>query len=254
MSEPIQFLCAFLAALAAGLINAVAGGGTLVSFPALVALGIPPVTANVTNTIALCPGYLGGVLAQRRELAGQARRLAAILPLSVLGGAAGGWLLIHSGERLFGAVVPYLLLGASLLLAGQVPLRTWAQAHLLKTGLAGAGGIAALLVLFLAAVYGGYFGAGLSVIVLAVLGLVYADALARLNALKQAIAFSVNITAAVYFAFSANVAWPLAIVMIAGAAAGGWAGGKLAGRFPPGVLRWMVVAIGVIVAARYFFK
>lgn len=252
MPDPILFAFAFLAAWAAGLINALAGGGTLVSFPALVALGVPPVAANVTNTIALCPGYLGGVIAQRGAFAGQARRMCALLPVAVLGGIAGGWLLIHAGERSFAAAAPYLILGAALLLALQVPLRTWAQSWSANIGSAAVGRIGAPAVLFLAAVYGGYFGAGLSVIVLAVLGLVYADSLVRLNALKQAMAFGINAAAAVYFALSAPVNWPLAIVMTAGSAAGGWAGGRLAESLRPGVLRWTVVFAGLAVAVTYF--
>jgi uncharacterized membrane protein YfcA len=155
---------------------------------------------------------------------------------------------------LINAVVLYLILPASLLLAMQVPLKRRVRAPAGKSGAAKAGRIGALILLFLAAVYGGYFGAGLSVIVIAVPGLVYADSLIRLNFLKQAIAFSVNITAAVYFAFAAQVEWTLVLVMSFGAMTGGWAGGKLAASIKPAILRWTVVVIGGTVAVIYLCR
>src|SRR5512138_270153 len=164
---------AFLAALAAGLVNTVAGGGTLVSFPVLVAPGLLPHSAIVTTAIALCPGYLGGVWAQRRDLRGQKRRLAALVPLSVAGGIAGGLLLIRAGEASFTLLIPYLILFASFLLAVQVPVRRWLQRGSKGAGPGISGRLGAPVLLFLAAVYGGYFGAGVSVIVIAVLGLVH---------------------------------------------------------------------------------
>lgn len=243
---------AFLAAVAAGLINAVAGGGTLVSFPVLLALGLPPLSANVTNTISLCPGYLGGVWAQRRDLLGQKRRFAALVPLSVAGGISGGLLLIRTGEASFARLAPYLILFASLLLAVQVPVRRWLRSRTGGTGPGIAGRAGALALLFLAAVYGGYFGAGVSVIVIAVLGLVYDDPLTRLNGLKQALSFSINISAAVYFLFSGLVDWSFVLVMGSGAVVGGLTGGSAVGMIRPDTLRYVVVCIGVIVAAIYF--
>ncbi len=245
MDFPILAL-AFLAAAAAGLVNAVAGGGTLLSFPALVALGISPVAANVTNTIALCPGYLGGALAQRRELSGQRRRLATVLAISVPGGLAGAWLLLRSGERMFGAVVPYLLLAASLWLALRPLLERRAPAADGRRG--------AWALLALAAVYGGYFGAGASVVVLAVLEGIYADSLTRLNFLKQAAAFSIHLSAALYFALAVPVHWTLVLAMACGSAAGGWAGGRLAERIRPAALRWTAVAIGLAAALVLLLK
>ena len=250
----IVLVIVFLAALVAGLINAIAGGGTLVSFPVLVALGIPPVAANVTNTMALCPGYFGGMFAQRKDFAGQKKRLYAILPVSILGGIAGGLLLINAEERSFNILVPYLILMASLLLAVQVPLKKWLHSRDGKRCAAKVWTVGAFILLFLASVYGGYFGAGVSVIVIAVLGLIYNDSLARLNVLKQAISLSINITAAIYFAFSGKVEWLIVLVMIFGSVTGGLAGGKLAGAVNPGILRWMVVIIGITVSITYFIR
>ena len=250
----IDLILAGLAAAAAGAVNALAGGGTLITFPVLIALGVPSVAANVTNTVALCPGYIGATLAQRRDLRGQRARLWLFVPAAVVGGLAGGVLLLHTGEKVFRELVPYLILLASGLLAVQEPLRALVVRHLRHPGLkARVAGLAALPVA-LAAVYGGYFGAGLSVIVLAALGLMLDDSLTRLNALKQAIAFAVNVAAAFYFLFSGRVVWSMALVMAACALVGGALGGRLAGRVKPATLRWTVVAIGVVVAGVYLFR
>jgi uncharacterized membrane protein YfcA len=249
-----DLLIALSAALAAGFINAVAGGGTLISFPVLMALGLPPVTANVTNTLGLCPGYIGGIFAQRKDFAAQKKRLFMILPLSMLGGVAGGLILLNTGEKAFNGIVPYLILLACLLLALQIPVKKWMQSRsgqrhgtLIKR-------IGAGTLLFVAAIYGGYFGAGVSVIVIAILGLIYDDSLTSLNVLKQAISFSINISAAIYFAFSGKVDWILALVMMIGALTGGLFGGKFASRIKPGLLRWIVIFVGCTAALLYLLK
>jgi len=251
---PIQYILVALAALAAGAVNALAGGGTLITFPALTLLaGISPVSANVTNTVALCPGYFGGTLAQWNDLRGQKARLWLIIPASIVGGVVGGYLLLQTGEKLFKVLVPYLILLASGLLAIQDPVRAW----LTKRMTQGQGGNLEKLTwlpVSLASVYGGYFGAGLSVIVLSALGLTLEDSLTRLNALKQAVAFAVNIAAAIFFLFSGQVVWSAAIVMAVGALIGGTLGGKLAGRIKPSTLRWTVVAIGVVISIIYFIR
>ena len=249
----INFLFAALAALAAGAINALAGGGTLITFPVLTFLGVPAVAANVTNTVALCPGYFGGTMAQAKDLKGQSKRLWIVIPAGIAGGIIGGFLLLQTGEKLFKDLVPYLILLASGLLAIQDPVRAWLTRRL------GEGHGSSLekiswLPVGLASIYGGYFGAGLSVIVLSALGLTMEDSLTRLNALKQIIGFSVNVAAAIFFVFSGKVLWPVAIVMSAGALIGGTLGGKLAGRVKPATLRWTVVTIGVIVSVIYFLK
>jgi uncharacterized protein len=250
----LNLLIALSAALAAGFINALAGGGTLVSFPVLMALGLPPVAANVTNTVALCPGYIGGIVAQRRDFAAQKKRLYAILPLSLLGGVTGGLILLNTGEKAFNGIVPYLILLACLLLAIQVPLKKWMQERSGKTHSTLVKRAGAAIMLFLASVYGGYFGAGVSVIVIAILGLIYDDTLTSLNVLKQAISFSINISAAVYFAFSGKVDWKFALVMMLGAVAGGLIGGRFAGRIKPGTLRWIVIFVGCTAALIYLLR
>jgi len=249
-----QYIFIGMAAIAAGFINAVAGGGTLITFPVLTAVGLPAIMANVTNTVALCPGYLGATIAQRSDLISQKKRLLLLIPVSVIGGIVGGILLLNSGEKLFRDLVPFLILLASLLLAIGEPLKKWLNRRNKNQVSSDFISIWALVPVGLAAIYGGYFGAGLSVIVLAVLGLVLHDSLTKLNALKQAIAFSVNIAAAIFFVFSGNVDWKSAAVMAVCALIGGTIGGKLASKISPAVLRWTVVVIGVIVSILYFLK
>jgi len=252
MISGFDYLLIGLAAVVGGAVNALAGGGTLITFPMLTAVGIPAVAANVTNTVALCPGYLGATFAQAKDLAGQRHRLWLLMPASIVGGICGGILLLKTGEQQFRSLVPYLILFAALLLAGQDRVRGWLQK---RAGRAGVNheSLSPLLV-FPAAVYGGYFGAGVSVIVLAVLGLAVEDSLTRLNALKQAIAFCINIAAAVFFLFSGKVVWPVAMVMAVGALAGGTLGGRLAGRVQPLTLRRIVVIVGIVVALIYIIR
>jgi uncharacterized membrane protein YfcA len=247
-------LIAFLAATAAGFINAVAGGGTLVSFPVLMALGLPPVVANITSTVALVPGYFGGVVGQWKDFGTQKKRLYAILPVSILGGIAGGLILLNTTEKAFNGIVPYLILLACVLLAVQVPVKKWMQSRKNRSTGSWIKRAGAAFLLFLASVYGGYFGAGVSVIVIAMLGLIYDDSLTSLNVLKQAISFSINISAAIYFAFSGKVDWTLAIVMMVGAVAGGVIGGRFAGGIRPSVLRWIVIVAGVVAAGVYLVR
>ena len=254
MLNGFDFVLLGLAAIAAGAVNALAGGGTLITFPTLTFLGIPAIAANVTNTVALCPGYLGGTLAQWKDLQGQTKRLWIVVPASIVGGVIGGFLLLQTGERLFRELVPYLILLASVLLAIQDPLRAWLTRRLAKGESSAGTETFAWLPVGLASVYGGYFGAGLSVIVLASLGVTLEDTLTRLNALKQAVAFSVNVAAAIFFLFSGQVVWSAAIVMAVGALIGGILGGRLAVRIKPSTLRWVVVIIGLVISIVYFAR
>jgi len=253
--NPFSFLIAALAAFAAGAVNALAGGGTLITFPALTVLGLPAVTANITSTVSLFPGYFGATWAQRKDLKGQEKRLYFLLPAAALGGLIGGLLLLQSGEKLFKQLVPFLILFASLLLALAEPLRKRARLKTLPLSSVRKSSLPfAMLLITLAAIYGGYFGAGLSVIVLAFLALLLEDSLTRLNALKQSIAFATNTAAATLFMFSGQVNWSIAAVMAVSALIGGVAGGKLASRANPTVLRWLVVGIGLIVSVVYFIQ
>lgn len=243
-----------IAALAAGVVNAIAGGGTLITFPTLTAVGVPAVAANVTSMVALCPGHLGATLAQVKELRGQNRLLWLLLPVALVGGTAGGALLLSTGEKLFQSLAPFLILLASAMLALQDPLRAWIAGRGPAIQSAVRGGAWVAVPVSLAAIYGGYFSAGLSIIVLSVLGLMLDDTPRRLNAVKQAISFSVNVAAALFFVFSGEVVWLAALVMALAALAGGALGGRLAGCIKPSTLRWCVVAVGTVVGLTYLAR
>jgi uncharacterized membrane protein YfcA len=242
------------ASLVAGAVNAVAGGGSLISFPALLAVGYPALTANVTNTVALCPGYVGGTLGYRRELEGQRRRGVVLGLLSVVGALLGSWLLVVSSPELFETIVPWLIFLACGLLAAQPRL----AAALRRRREAGDGAPQGRMARwgpligaqFVAAVYGAYFGAGVGIMMLAILGIFVADSLQRLNALKGLLSLVINVIAAVFFAFLADVAWVAVGVMAVTAPIGGQLGVLAARRLNDKVLRWIVVAFGVIVGLR----
>lgn len=227
------------AAFLAGAVNAVAGGGSLISFPALLAVGHGSVAANVTNNVALLPGYLGGSIGYRAELAGQRRRAAALSLTAAAGSAAGAALLLVLPPGVFAAVVPWLILAACGLLAAQGRLRRHTGGHHPRALHAGT---------FLGCVYGGYFGAGLGIALLAVLGLALSDDLHRLNALKGLLSLVVSAVAAVAFALFGPVDWAQAALMAVAALAGGRVGVAAARRLPGERLRVLVVVFGVGVA------
>jgi uncharacterized protein len=244
-------LIAALAAFGAGGVNAVAGGGTLISFPTLVALGAGRVSANVTNTVSLCPGYFGGAVAQRSQLPGQRARLVRLSIAAGLGGLTGSALLLATGEAAFTKLVPWLILLACALLGGQNYLRKWlrigVRAHV-------APGPVAVAATFLVSIYGGYFGAGLGIALLAVLGLIIDESLQRLNALKQVLALVINVVAAGFFAGSGHVVWTLAAVMAPASLVGGLVGGRLVSRIKPAMLRAVVVTYGTVLAVYYLLR
>jgi uncharacterized protein len=254
MTDILDFCIIAFGGFAAGTVNAIAGGGTLISFPILTAVGIPVVSANISSTVSLSPGYLAATFAQLKDLKDQKNRLWIFLPIAAIGGIIGGLLLIHTGDKLFRSLVPYLILVASILLALQEPLKKWLNKRQENERKIRYFSVWVLLPIAFAAIYGGYFGAGLSVIVLAVLALTIDDNLTRLNALKQAIGFGVNMSTAIFFIFSDKVVWPAVIFMAIGAILGGMAGGKLAGKIKPVMLRNIVVVVGFIVSVIYFVK
>jgi uncharacterized membrane protein YfcA len=244
----------WIAAVAAGTINALAGGGTLITFPTLLALGVSPIAANVTNTVALCPGFMGGILAQFNDLIDQRRRFWTFLSVSAVGGIVGSILLLYTGERAFMTLVPFLILTASGLLAVQGLIRLWLLRRSASLVVKQSSETWALILIGIAAIYGGYFGVAMSVVVLSLLGLMINDSITRLNAIKQTVAFGANGAAAVLFIFSGRVVWSIALIMAMGALIGGTLGGRLACRIKPDTLRWTVVAIGIFLAITYFIR
>jgi uncharacterized membrane protein YfcA len=239
------------AALLAGSVNAIAGGGTLITFPTLVAVGVPAVASNITSTVALCPGYTGGTWAQREDLAHQRARLVPVAAVAVVGGLIGSWLLVVSPEKLFRQLVPFLILGACAIFAGQDRIRAKLpprdpNAPVLRPG------VGTLVACGVAATYGGYFGAGLGIISLAILGVALPDRLVHVNALKQWLAFCCNVVAAAFFAASGRVVWTIVLVMAPASLLGGALGGRLARSLDPRIVRWTVIVLGILVAARFW--
>lgn len=243
--DPLELAFLALAGLLAGGLNAVAGGGSLVLFPALLAVGLPPLAANVTNTVAVWPGYVGTSLGYRAELAGQGRRVLGLAATALLGGSAGAALLLTTPAELFEAVVPVLVILASLLLAVQAVVTRWVSR---LPGSAGGARSPLLHVgLFLAAVYGGYFGGALGVILLATLAVFLAEPLQHLNALKSVLSLLINTVALIAFALLGPVAWLAVAVAAPAALLGGYLGAKVARRLEANVLRGVVVVFGLAV-------
>ncbi len=226
----------------------------MITFPTLLAIGVPPIVANVTNTVALCPGFAGGILAQLKDLSGQRRRFWVFLSASAAGGVVGSLLLLNTGERIFQAMVPYLILIASCLLGIQGLTRVWLLRRSTRAQMQSKSETWAVVLVGLTAIYGGYFGVAMSVVVLCLLAWMINDTLTRLNAIKQTIAFGANGAAALIFIFSGKVLWLIAIVMAVGALAGGTLGGRLAGHIKPDTLRWTVVVIGITLSIIYFAR
>src|SRR5580700_4515747 len=242
--DAAQLLLIAGAALLAGAVNAVAGGGTLLSFPALLLIGFPALTANVTSTLGLLPGYAGGSVAYRAELTAQRARVRFLGPISVAGAVVGAILLTRTSNNVFAAIVPWLILGACALLQPVVTSRVRTRRPEREQHRSPVLAVAQ----FLGGVYGAFFGAGLGVMMLAVLGLFIRDDLQRINALKGMMSLIINIVAAIYFAFFGPVSWLAVLVMVPMSAAGGFLGVTAARRLSPVVLRTLVVAFGVAFA------
>jgi uncharacterized membrane protein YfcA len=241
-ATPLGLGFVLAAGLVSGAVNAVAGGGSLLVFPALLAVGFPPLAANVTNSVAQWPGYVGVVAGARHELPGQRRRLVATSSVAVFGSALGCVLLLVLPGSVFDAVVPVLVLLASALLGLQQWLKRW-------IGAPEAGRPDRLPVLlpavFLAAVYGGYFGGALGVILIATLSLCAGDDLRRLNATKAVLSLVIASVTVVIFALRAPVNWTAVATLAPATLVGGYVGARLARRLPENVLRASVVVLGV---------
>lgn len=248
----LDLVFAALAALGAGIVNALVGGGTLITFPVLLAIGLPPVSASCTNTVALTPGYFGGAGAQRASLEPHRARIPVLVGTAVVGGLVGALLLLVTSDDAFRTVVPVLLGVATVLLALQPRLR----ARLLRSAAEGTHPTASWIVpaVGAAAVYGGFFGAGLGVMLLAVLGIALEGTLTQANAMKQLLSLATNASAAVIFLFSGRVYWWVALVMAVAAIVGGYAGGRLADKLDASRFRIVVVVAGVVLTIVYAIK
>ena len=249
-----EYAALLAVAFVAGAINAVAGGGSLISFPALIATGLPSKTANVTNTVALWPGYVGGSYGYRSELGRQRRRLITLALPSILGGLAGSVILLSTPQSAFDIIVPFLIVFACALMAFQDRLAAFAQTHRFASqgeDHVPAGLLAATFVL---AIYGAYFGAGLGIVILAFLSILLPDDIQHSNALKGMLSLIINATAVVWFGLFGPVEWAPAAVMAIGAIAGGYLGVGVARRLGRRWLRIVVIAYGLAAAAVLFAK
>jgi uncharacterized membrane protein YfcA len=247
--SPWEAVGVFAAGIGAGTINTIVGSGTLITFPVLLAVGLPPVTANVSNTLGLVPGSISGAYGYRAELRGQRDRLLRLGTASLLGGTLGAVLLLVLPADAFQAIVP-VLIGIALLLVVLQPRLAKAVAARRSGPMRADGGVALLLGVFATGVYGGYFGAAQGVLLLGLMGLLLNDDLQRINATKNILATVVNGVAALIFVFQAHIDWTAALLIAVGSALGGQIGSRVGRRLSPTVLRGLIVVVGLTAIAK----
>jgi uncharacterized membrane protein YfcA len=249
-----QAVVAFGSAFVAGAINSVAGGGTLLTFPTLIWLGLPSINANATSTVAIWPGTVGTIWGYRQEMRTSSPRMLALVFPSIVGGIGGALLLNYTPPAVFDALVPFLILFATLLFMAQETVQ-----RMLKTGSSAARSstrwlIGAMLFQLGVALYGGYFGAGIGILMLAALSVLGLKDIHEMNALKVILGGAINGVAAAYFIWKGMVYWPYVLVMVAGAIAGGYGGAGVARKLGGRTVRWIVIGIGFSMAVSLFLK
>ncbi|TDU03529.1 hypothetical protein EDD99_1966 [Streptomyces sp. 846.5] len=247
--SPWEAVGVFAAGIGAGTINTVVGSGTLITFPVLLAVGLPPITANVSNTLGLVPGSLSGALGYRAELKGQRSRLLRLGSAALLGGLLGAILLLVLPSGAFQAIVPALI-GIALLLVILQPRLARYLAARGRGPVHADGGVALLVGVFGTGIYGGYFGAAQGVLLLGLMGLLLDEDLQRINATKNILAGLVNGIAAVFFLFAASIDWTAALLIAAGSVIGGQIGARVGRRLPPIALRGLIVVVGLAAMAK----
>lgn len=246
MSLP-NILLLVAAAFAAGIINAIAGGGTLITFPVLIWLGLDPKVANATSTVALWPGLFGGLFGYRRELENSSAILLRLGLTSVVGGAIGAWLLIWTPSPTFARLVPFLILFATLLFMAQGPINRWLRLQSITGEPKASWWLGAIVFQFFSAMYGGYFGAGNGIMMLAALGLLGMQNINRANGIKNFLGICINSIAVFSFAITGLVIWPAALLMAGAALLGGYVGAHVAVRVPQSVIRRAIITIGFVI-------
>jgi uncharacterized membrane protein YfcA len=245
----------FAAAVVAGAINSVAGGGSLISFPSLVAFGQPAILANATNTAALWPGTLSSAVAYRRDTLFHKDLLLTLLVPSMVGGLLGAFVLVITPPELFDRVVPFLVMFATLLFALRDVIGRWTGATTDgEERVTGAGRIWGFLFQLFVATYGGYFGAGIGILMLGSLSVMGLRDIHRMNGLKTVLGTLINVIAFTFFALKGLVVWRLALLMAVGAVAGGWIGARTARRVDQRWLRAFIIAVGVVVSVWLFVR
>jgi uncharacterized protein len=242
--SPIHIAILVASGFAAGVINSIAGGGTLITFPVLIWLGLDPKVSNGTSTVALWPGLFGGLFGYRRELEDSSTILFRLGLTSILGGALGAWLLIWTPSRTFARLVPFLILFATILFMIQGVINRRLKLQPIDAAPERNWWLGVIAFQFCSAIYGGYFGAGNGILMLAVMGLLGLHDLNRANGIKNFLGICINSIAVLSFSLSGLVVWPDALVMACGALLGGYAGASLAVRIPQVVVRRAIVVIG----------
>lgn len=253
----LEILSLLAAAFAAGGVNAVAGGGTLITFPVLILFGVPPVIANATSTLALLAGMGGSLYGYRRHLADVRPWFTTFIPVSIAGGWIGSVLLTRGSEKMFTELVPYLVLFATVLFMLQGVLRMRLVKNIsagesVKSGKAHL--LAALFFQFLVSIYGGYFGAGIGILMLATLGFMGFQDIHQMNALKSVLGALINLVAAAWFTASGLIDWPRMALMTAGAFVGYYIASTYSQRLPQKAVRHLISAIGLIITGVMFWK
>lgn len=239
----------FAAAFVAGFVNSIAGGGTLLTFPLLIWLGLDPKVANATSTVALWPGLFGGLFGYRREMTDSSLILMRLGAVSMVGGGVGAWLLIVTPSPTFARLVPFLILFATVLFMLQGPVNRWLHVPSPTSGSQTSWWTIAIIVQFFSAVYGGYFGAGNGIWMLAAMGLLGLHDIHRANGIKNFLGICINSVAVIAFAISHLVVWRIALLMAVAALLGGYVGARTARRVGPLVIRRAIVVIGFVITA-----
>lgn len=254
--SPVEILALLAAACAAGVVNALAGGGTLITFPVLILFGTPPVIANATSTLSLVVGIGGSLYGFRSMIAEVRPWFSTFIPVSVAGGMLGSLLLTHGSEGSFSLLVPYLVLFATVLfmLQGAVRRRVAHQVLSVTPDRSRLHLVGAMIFQFLVSVYGGYFGAGIGILMLASLGFLGFSNIHRMNTLKAVLGGLINLVAAAWFTLCGLIDWPRMGVMTVGAAVGYYLGATYSQRLPQASVRHLITAIGVVITAVMFWK
>lgn len=242
-----------VAAFTAGALNAVAGGGSFLTLPALVFTGVPPVVANATGTVALLPGYMAGAWGFKDDMQSPpGLSMKQVVLLSLIGGSAGAALLLFTPDATFRKVVPWLLLAATAMFAFGPQLRAWASGK--NADAAAASATKAAVGMLIVAIYGGYFNGGLGILLLALFGLLGQTSLNAMNGMKNLVSALLTAIAVAIYAVGGIVEWKQAIIMMVAATLGGYLGARVARKIPAHILRWGIVATGLVMAALFFAK
>jgi uncharacterized protein len=248
-------LILFAAALGAGIFNSICGGGRFLSFPVLLLTGVLPIQASATNTLAVWPGIIAGTIGYRREVAAHRHLLPVLTVVGVIGGFAGAKILLHTSQATFFRIIPWLLLGGTIVFLFGVPLARWIrQRTLLHPRVSFVTRAVTVALLFLISIYIGYFGAGVAILVAAVFALMGLENMHAINGLRTYLVSVSNVVAVATFIMAGAIAWPQALVMVFGTAIGGYSGARFARRLDSSLIRGVVITLGFVMSVYFFFR